>query len=92
MLCASIQRGAKNRPTTTSTLAARKSLCHDLDELFVVEPPVPVQVCLGHEVRELVLGQGLAQGGGDGNDLLGLDVAGPVLVEDPESLPEVLQR
>ena len=61
-------------------------LGHDLDKLLVIELPVAVEVCLGHELLELLLGERLPERRCHSNDLLGIDVARPVLVEDPKCL------
>jgi len=88
----------KNTRKLNVTLQCKSSsissvlLGHDLAELFVVEFSVAVEISLGHERRQLLLGERLTQGCSHGDDLPCFDEARSILVEDPEGLAQVLRR
>ena len=74
------------QPDDSSSLSSFPVFGHDLDKLLVVELPVAVEVCLGHELLQLLLGERLPERRRHSNDLLGVNVAVMVLVEDPKCL------
>ena len=69
-----------------SSFSSVPLLSHDLDKLLVIELPVAVEVGLRHELLKLLLGERLPERRRHSNDLLGIDVAVVVLVEDPKCL------
>ena len=75
-----------SQPAESSSSSSFPVLGHDLDKLLVIKLPIAVEVCLGHELLELLLSERLPERRCHSNDLLGIDVAVLVLVEDPKCL------